>query len=430
MDREDRPLSEEAVRTSTETARLLLQLTREVSRSLDLQDVLDRTFDALGQLVPFNGGAIQLVEDGSLVGAATVPQMTEEARRVRIPVGQGISGAIAASGEQIYIPDITRDERVPEEARRRGVSGGVRSYFGAPLIERGEPIGVLQIDSLEVDAFTPAMRASVISFLPAVSSAVSNALSFQREREALEQLRQADLMQRNFMAVVSHELRTPLAVVLGFTETLAKKVNDFDAEQVADMASRTYNAASRLERLVNDLIQVSQAERRRLHIQVADADVTQILEHVHLESADTGHNITVDIEAGLPLIRTDADRAVQVLDNLVGNARKFSSPGSTIIVSARQGSDRVEVSVTDEGRGVPAELRERIFDPFFQVDASATRHAGGLGIGLYLAREVCARMDATISVESAPGTGSRFSVSFPTADSGGEDAPVTLFKPE
>ena len=430
MDREDRPLSEEAVRTSTETARLLLQLTREVSRSLDLQDVLDRTFDALGQLVPFNGGAIQLVEDGSLVAAATVPQMTEEARRVRIPVGQGISGAIAASGEQIYIPDITRDERVPEEARRRGASGGVRSYFGAPLIERGEPMGVLQIDSLEVDAFTPAMRASVISFLPAVSSAVSNALSFQREREALEQLKQADLMQRNFMAVVSHELRTPLAVVLGFTETLAKKVDDFDAEQVADMASRTYNAASRLERLVNDLIQVSQVERRRLHIQIADADVTQILEHVHLESADTGHNITVDIQASLPLIRTDADRAVQVLDNLVGNARKFSSPGSTIIVSARQESDRVEISVTDEGRGVPAELRKRIFDPFFQVDASATRHAGGLGIGLYLAREVCAQMGATISVESAPGTGSRFSVSFPTADPGGGDAPVTLFKPE
>lgn len=423
-------MPDKAPQTSTEVAGLLLQLTRDVSGSLHLQDVLDRTFDALRQLVPFNGGAIQLIEDGFLVAAATMPEMTEEARQVRIPVGQGISGSIAATGDQIYIPDITRDERVPKEARDRGTSGGVRSYFGAPLIERGEPIGVLQIDSLDVDAFTPEMRASVISFLPTVSSAVSNALSFDRERKALEQLRQADLMQRNFMAVVSHELRTPLAVVLGFTETLARKVDDFDAEQVADMANRTYNAASRLERLVNDLIQVSQAERRRLHIQIAEADVGRILEQVHLDGEDTGHRISLDVEAGLPPVRTDADRAVQILDNVVGNARKFSSPGSTIAVSARRESDRVEVSVVDEGRGIAAEMQKRIFDPFFQVDGSATRHAGGLGIGLYLARELCARMDATISVESAPGTGSRFLVTFPVADPDDGDEPITLFKPE
>ena len=410
-----------------ETAGLLLQLTREVSSSLDLQDVLDRTFLALRQLVPFHGGAIQLVEDGFLAAAATVPPMTEEARQVRIPVGQGISGSIAVTGEQIYIPDITRDERIPEEARKRGVSGGVRSYFGAPLIERGEPIGVLQIDSLEVDAFSPEMRANVISFLPTVSGAVSNALSFVRERETLERLKQADLMQRNFMAVVSHELRTPLAVVLGFSETLAKKIGDFDHDQIADIAGRTYNAASRLERLINDLIQVSQAERRRLHIQMGSCDVPQILEQVSFETDKAGHQVTLDIEKGLPEIRTDADRAVQILDNLVGNARKFSPPGSAIVVSARLETDRVVVAVADRGRGIAPEMHERIFEPFFQVDASATRHVGGLGIGLYLARELCARMDATIAVEST-GKGSTFIVSFPVAKPADEEDPVTLFK--
>ena len=411
-----------------ETAGLLLQLAREVSSSLDLQDVLDRTFLALRQLVPFHGGAIQLIDDGSLAAAATVPEMTEEAREVRIPVGQGISGSIAATGEQIYIPDITRDERIPEEARKRGVSGGVRSYFGAPLIERGEPIGVLQIDSLEVDAFSPEMRANVISFLPTVSNAVSNALSFVRERETLERLKQADLMQRNFMAVVSHELRTPLAVVLGFSETLAKKIGDFDPDQIADIAGRTYNAASRLERLINDLIQVSQAERRRLHIQMGNSDVAQILEQVSFETDKAGHQITLDIEEGLPEIRTDADRAVQILDNLVGNARKFSPPGSGIVVSARLENDRIAVAVADKGRGIAPELQGRIFEPFFQVDASATRHVGGLGIGLYLARELCARMDASISVESTSGEGSTFVVSFPVANPADEEDPVTLFK--
>jgi signal transduction histidine kinase len=409
---------------------LFLELARSVSSSLDLQDVLDQTFAALRKLVPFNGGAIQLIEDEHLVAAATVPAMTEEARSVRIPVGQGISGSIAATGEQIYIPDITRDERVPEEARRRGVSGGVRSYFGVPLIARGEPIGVLQVDSLEVDAFTLAMRSDVIAFLPTVSSAVANAQLFDRERETLEQLQHADLVKRNFMSVVSHELRTPLAVVLGFSETLARKVDDFDPDQVADIASRTYNAATRLERLINDLIQVSQAERRRLHIDLRGTDVEHVLEQVSFETSEAEHQIVLEIEKGLPPIWTDPDRAVQILDNLITNARKFSPAGTEISMTARRADDRVIVTVTDQGHGIAEDMQEKIFEPFFQIDQTATRRAGGLGIGLYLARELCERMDATIEVESEPGSGSTFVVTFPLEGESREEEQVRLFEQE
>lgn len=402
-------------------AALLLQLAHEVSSSLDLQDVLERTFAAMRQLVSFHGGAIQLLEDEHLVAAATIPEMTEEAKSVRIPFGQGISGAIAATGEPVYIPDITRDERVPEEARRRGVSGGVRTYFGAPLVMRGEPIGVLQIDSLEVDAFLASKRADVLAFLPIVSNAVSNAQLFDREHHAVEQLRQADQMKRNFMAVVSHELRTPLAVVLGFSETLANKAPDFEPEQVADVARRTYDAATRLERLINDLIQVSQAERRRLRIEMGSVNISAVIEQVAFEVGDPEHPITLQVEDHLPEVATDPDRAVQILDNLVTNARKFSPPGAKITIAAHRQEDRVEVSVRDEGRGIEPDMQAKIFDPFFQVDQGATRGAGGLGIGLYLVRELCLRMDASISLESTEGEGSTFRVGFPlVAETSGE----------
>lgn len=427
--RGDAPNPAEPGQPAQETAALLLHLARDISSTLDLQEILDRAFRGLGQLVSFNGGAIQLIEDGHLVAVATVPEMSDEARRVRIPVGQGISGTVAATGDPIYIPDITRDERIPEEARARGTSGGVRSYFGVPLIARGETVGVLQIDSLEVDAFSSQMRADVVSFLPMVSSAVANARTFESEHEAVEKLQQADELKRNFMAVVSHELRTPLAVVLGFSETLTNKVRDFDPDQIADIAGRTYSAAARLERLIDDLIQVSQAERRRLHIEMGDADVGTILEQVRFEAGDPSHHISLDLDSDLPEIWTDADRAVQVLANLVTNARKFSPAGTTIAVAARRRDDRVEVLVTDQGRGIPEDMHERIFEPFFQVDQSATRHAGGLGIGLYLARELCLRMDATISVKSAPDSGSTFRVSFPIAEDQ-ESERVTLFHEE
>src|SRR5260221_14165242 len=126
-------------------AHLLLELGREVTSTLDLQKVLDKSFAALRRLVDFGGGSIQLIEENMLVAKAADPPLTEEAKHVRIPVGKGISGAIAENGEPIYIPDILEDPRVPPLRMRKGVSPDVRSYFGIPLIMRGLPVGVLQI---------------------------------------------------------------------------------------------------------------------------------------------------------------------------------------------------------------------------------------------------------------------------------------------
>jgi GAF domain-containing protein len=153
--------------------RLFIELSREVTGAPTLQEVLDRSFTALRRLVDFAGGALQLIEDDHLVAAATDPPASPEALTVRIPVGQGVSGRIAADGEPIYISDITTDERVHPEGRKRGLSpGGVRSYFGAPLIMDGAPIGVVQIDSPEVDAFSLEDRTRVLTFLPTIAAAV------------------------------------------------------------------------------------------------------------------------------------------------------------------------------------------------------------------------------------------------------------------
>jgi len=166
-------------------ARMLLDLSREVTGTVDLQEVLDRSFAALRRLMTFDGGAIQLVADGALVAAAAEPALSEEARQVRIPVGQGVSGQIAATGEPIYIPDIGIDERVHPEGRRAGLSRGVRSYFGVPLIMGGAPIGVIQVDSHVVDAFDEETRETVLAFVPTIAAAVIQARTFAAHRDAL-----------------------------------------------------------------------------------------------------------------------------------------------------------------------------------------------------------------------------------------------------
>ena len=189
-------------------ARMLLDLSREVTGTVDLQEVLDRAFKALRRLLDFDGGAIQLVEDGALVAAAGEPELSEEARQVRIPVGQGVSGTIAADGEPIYIPDVTVDDRVHPEGRRAGLSGGVRSYFGAPLIMGGGPIGVLQVDSRAVDAFDEDTRETVLAFLPTIAAAVMQAQALAAQRDALSRaLRATDSITQG-LAVAKYALES------------------------------------------------------------------------------------------------------------------------------------------------------------------------------------------------------------------------------
>jgi EAL domain-containing protein (putative c-di-GMP-specific phosphodiesterase class I) len=162
--------------------RLLLDLARDITGRLDLETVLDRTFASLRQLIDFTGGSVQLVDETShLRLAATDPPATAEALTMRVPLGHGIGGSIALTGEPRYLPDITADADVTEDRRRRSTSHGVRSYFGVPLITGGRVIGLMQVDSVEADAWTESDRLVVLAFTPIVAAAVQNARLLDRE---------------------------------------------------------------------------------------------------------------------------------------------------------------------------------------------------------------------------------------------------------
>jgi signal transduction histidine kinase len=405
-----------AVRASTEElAYLLLDLSREVTSSLDLQEVLDKSFVALRKLVDFNGGAIQLIDNGALVAAATDPPMSEEAKLVRIPVGQGISGSIAATGQPIYIPDIWDDVRIHPEGKSRGVSTGVRSYFGVPLILHGAPIGVLQVDSEDVDAFDGAIRARILAFVPTIAAAVQNAMMFDNERRTLERLVEAERMQRDFLAVVSHELRTPLTSVAGFGHTLANHAEELDAATVSEFGDRIWRAGRRLSRTMSDLLDLSQIEHGGLRVYPLNVEVANIVKECVHEQSDENHEMVLDIEDDLPGAHVDPDRLRHVLGNLISNARKFSAPGTRIHIRAYGEDGAAVIAVVDQGRGVVSGLHERIFDRFFQVEPAQTRSVDGLGIGLFMVRTLCALMNVTVDVDSEPGKGSIFTIRLPRA---------------
>ena len=340
---------------------------------------------------------------------------TADAMTVRIPVGQGISGTIAATGEPVYIPDIWADARVHQSGKRKGVSTGVRSYFGVPLIVQGRPVGVLQIDSPQEDAFGPAERARLLAFVPAVAAAVQNAQMFERERLVATRFREAENLKRDFLAIASHELRTPITSMGGFGLTLANHAASLDAETVADIGQRVWRATRRLERVITEILDLSSMERGTIDVNNEATPVEWILRTVVHEQSDDDHPISVSVEANLPKAIADAERLHQIVGNLVGNARKFSPPGAPITIEARSANGRVLVRVCDQGHGVPNEIREKIFEPFVQFETEQMRTREGLGVGLYIARMLCQHMEAGLYVEDHPGGGACFTVSLKAA---------------
>jgi diguanylate cyclase (GGDEF)-like protein len=167
--------------------RLLLDCARDVSACLDLESVLTRSFASLRKVVAFTGGSIQLVDGDVIRLAATDPPAPPEALLASVPIGKGIGGNIAVTGEPRYLPDITIVGSVrATPGKQKATSTGVRSYYGVPLVAEGRIIGILQVDSTEVDAFDEQDRLLVLSFASVVASAVQTARLFALELEALQ----------------------------------------------------------------------------------------------------------------------------------------------------------------------------------------------------------------------------------------------------
>jgi signal transduction histidine kinase len=370
----------------------------------------------LRRLIDFNGGSIQLIEDGFLRMVAGDPQPPPEAFDFRLPVGEGFGGRVAATGEVIYSRDATTDERAHPEGRRRASVAGTHSWFGAPLIVHGETIGIVQLDDLEVDHFPPPVQARILSFLPIVSAAVQNALLFAREREAVARLQELEGLKRDFAAAVSHELRTPLTVVMGFAGMLASGAMTGDNIDLKEIGGRIEHAARRLEGMISDVLLVAGIESEPRAVQLAPTDVTAVLEQA-VQAAERGtHDLVLDVAPSVPTAHTDPRRLADVLAKLLDNAHKFSAPGTRITVGAYADEESVVVTVADEGCGIPTDMLERVFEPFVQVDTSLARPAGGLGTGLFLVRSIGTAVGATVTVDSTEGVGSTFAVRLPGAD--------------
>jgi signal transduction histidine kinase len=250
----------------------------------------------------------------------------------------------------------------------------------------------------------------------AALGAAFNEMADELQRQSGERDR-LDRMKDEFVLTASHELRSPLTSVQGFAELLMLERDRLTPRQ-AETVEIIIDNTRHLVRLLNDLLDLARSDAGRLTIKPVPTDVASLVEDavrsMRGQTEASQQTLGEEIEPGLPSVLVDPDRVRQVLVNLLTNAHEYCPERASIGVSAKRAGAEVEVSVSDNGPGIPAQQLEHIFERFTRGDAGLTQRVGGTGLGLAISKSLIELHGGSIEVESTVGKGSTFRMRLPT----------------
>jgi PAS domain S-box-containing protein len=287
---------------------------------------------------------------------------------------------------------------------------GLSQLLVTPLYHQGAPLGLLALGTLEPTLESPALLRVAETAGELITDAVVRARLY-------DEARQADRLKALFLASVSHELRTPLTSIIGYVEMLQKGVYGQPGDRMREPLGFMRQSSVTLLRLINDILDFSRAEAGHLKLDLQPVDLlhtaANVVGQLQPQLSERGLAFEFDLPLGLPPVLANGARLEQVLTNLLSNAVKFTEAGQ-VTLRARCAGERVLVSVGDTGIGIAPEHLELIFQEFRRVEP-AGRRSGGTGLGLAISRRLVELMGGTLSVESAVGAGSTFTIELPVA---------------
>ena len=335
-------------------------------------------------------------------------------RPLGVPLEGSAAGWVFKRGQPLIIQDAKADQRhfkVIDRVTRHETN----SLAAVPLIVRGEVIGVLETLNKKDNAHYTEEDLTILATLGALAAQAMQNVNLQRKvRIASIELAELERLKTDFIAVTSHELRTPLGLILGHATFLREIVGEEHTEQINTIIRN----ATRLKDIVENLSDVDNVQNGAARIRSHRVSLAKIAEDTILTFQDdaASKNITLKLETNGDPFYMDVDgvKISIAISNLVKNSIQFTDIGGHITVKVEEDSGYMEVSVTDDGIGIPARDLPRVFERFFQVETHLTRRHGGMGLGLSEAKAMVELHGGRIWVESQEGRGSTFTFLLPT----------------
>ncbi|MDY6876771.1 MAG: GAF domain-containing sensor histidine kinase [Chloroflexota bacterium] len=387
----------------------LNELLRQLSTSLDLKRTLHTVTDAARHLLAADVSVLLLRDEANarLSPAAASGFDLRRHTGVQLSLTDEPVRTILTSDIPQVVSDTSQYPNLP-------LGEHIQSYASAPLQLNGEPLGILFVGQRATTQFDDDALSLLQALAQEAALAIRNARLYQQEREQVQQLRTLDQLQRSFISAVSHELRTPLTCI----KTSVDLLRDATPAVQIELLDTVTHHTGRLEALVTDLLESTRLEAGQVTLATQPTDLRRIVERTVTAVAPLMEQKEQQLETSLPdgpaLADMDRRRIEQALTNLLANAHKFTPKGGHIRVTLERKNEELTIAVADDGPGIPSAQQVHLFQRFYVIPDGTGKV--GLGLGLYITRQLVELHGGRVWLESQPARGSTFFIALPVLE--------------
>ena len=395
----------------------LVELSVNLNSTLDLNELLQMITETATELLDCEASSILLYDEKNprLFFAAATGSDPDELAKIPVPIEGSLAGTIFRTNQPMILNDVEHDPRHYSLVSDK-VKFKTRNLLGVPMPIKDRTMGVLEAINKHNGEFTS--RDVVILSVTAAHAAIAinNARLLRTTQQALKQVKDANEIKNNFLDLASHELRTPLGIIMGYSQFLKEDTK----EETSELATQVLNAARQMRSLLDEMSNLTMLKADTMGLKPQNVSIQDVLtfasEGIKEFASAHGQKVVFEFPEEALNVNVDIDRTSLAFTNLLNNATRFSPKDSTITVGATVRNDKVLAWVQDQGKGIPSDKLEKIFEEFYQIEPPNTRHYGGLGIGLSIAKGIIEAQDGSIWAESdGEDKGSIFKVELPRA---------------
>jgi len=399
---------------SLKTLERLLEVSRGLGYQVEIETYLQSLLSAAAELTESESASLlEYDEAAQEFYFRYVPWFHRDAiRSARVPLSGSVAGWVFLNVKPLVIDDVSKDKRHYKKIDELA-DFTTKSVLAVPLIVHGKPVGIFEVFNKK-EKYSGGDILVLESLAALAATALQNEMLEKSVLSSQDEARELDRLKNEFIAITSHELRTPLGLILGHATFLKELLGNEYNEQVDSIIRNS----SRLKDIIESLTSVDNHQTGRALVRPRNVSVSRIIEDVTSSFHDMARKKGIAIKKETPQgndlwVDVDSGKIAIVLSNLVKNALTFTNENGQVIVRGEKQSDYVQISVQDNGVGIPASDLPRVFDRFYQVESHLTRRHGGMGLGLSVAKVMVEMHGGRIWAESNEGLGSTFTFLLP-----------------